>query len=268
MIEGAHPPSPKLLPDSIKAICDLKFLEVRLDKNFDSDVDELVTYCIGEKDAGSRLRTIWLPELDEDTIFTIRVLGVAAAYLKNLFLRISRNEVNVFETFVTDSSRLLAADSILNDWLNYFGHRPSSEQLEPGSSDDSTHLPVLVKEVERIIGFCYNNMTEQDWTNMSSQLANEVSTGSLPSREEMAAMSATGLLSDEFAFIRRRERTRNTWKDPLSFLQSLNRTVIDYNWYQVYVTHVSNPVKPITERILCFAKKGFGRQCHREPSFQ
>lgn len=131
----------------------------------------------------------------------------------------------------------------------------------------SSALPVLVKELERILTFTYTEMTNAQWSDLAKEMSVTLDVGEA-SREQMVAMSSTQLLARSFAFIRRTKPTCDTQRNPLETLELMDNPTSDRNWYGTYLTTTGATPGPFVERIRSSLELSLGANLRLGPTLR
>jgi hypothetical protein len=260
LLPGANQRRAQQIPKSIGPLCKIPFLRIRSEPHFSADIDQLLDECYERAGDRSRLNHLALPDLDNDSLIAVRVLAAMGIYLRELLQKVMTDKSALLTELAGDSTKALAIDGALSAWCSYLGNEYSLETDDPLDGG----VPGFVDKISSIVKFCYDGMTDLQWSKIQSefleweQRERSASDQVEPSREQLVAMSATNLISDDFAIIPRAKVQKRSVGRTLEIIESMGSSSLTQPQYKTFATYRAVDEYFMLERIFGDLEQSLG----------
>lgn len=251
LVGGARPPKPSDIPKSIAGLLSAKCISIGAGLDFGDDFNELITACLDAAGTGHGLNGVAIPDLDSDTVLSVRILASIALHFDALLQRYgNQGKQRLILELMKDSSALLAMETALSAWTSYFGRNENAQIV--------SSFPSVADIIGRITKTCYSGFSDGDWKRMEKRLRGiSEPTGSV-SKAQMVAMAAAQSLADEFFIVRKGEKPSRPGENPLEIIKSVGANFTRRENLRTYVSYLDADRSGVIERMTARLSEAMG----------
>jgi TIR domain len=200
LIENAANPFVSQLPDNIQAICDLNFVRIGSPGEFNKDFETLVKACKERARNRGLEYTLPMPDLDGDSLISVRTLTAACIYFRNLAHQLLGEKHAGATVLRAERDTIEEVDGLLQRWGRFIGERLDNE----GSGTR------LAEMLEQLLVSTYGTFDANAWERMADALKSHVTIE--PSKEQLVAMAAAEMIHEAY-FVNKRSGRLSSTKD-------------------------------------------------------
>lgn len=183
------------VPECLSFLAKTQSFSLESDTDVAAYLERVSSQCYDHLDNSTGPAGLRLPIFSKDIWLSLQLLTVAALGIARLYKHAMADPMGVLKQLGSDPEALFEYERIAVQWSFFLGKTQATEYT----------IPDFVSQICEILTVCFDEMSDEDWNEMSRRVATVVSSvgEESPDKYSMAAASASGLLQKRFCFLKR-----------------------------------------------------------------